>query len=637
MSEFSSEKYSDSSEKKEQENEDENDESENNEEESENNNEDEENDSDSNSNSNSNSNESKNDEEESVNNYEDNESDDDNDKSKKEEEEEKDEDEEDENNIKEKNNKNSNEENEKGENEKKSKEEENSNEEGNNEKGKKQLKEKSKKDKKKNKIKDEKKMKNEHKSNNERKKDTIKENEEKKGKYPKNKINDKKRNEIESEENKEKKSKFKYHLKKSINYNNKLYEKKINNSSSHNKQRQETLMNISNNNDNNEESCLSSNKNDFYLYDKDKNNHNLNKNIKEDNLSNLIMNNEVNLLNEKIKYLEAKNMRLDSLNQMYYDIIKSTNLQTINNEHNNNYNNYLKLQKLDYNPNYILNNMNPNDLDFMINNYIDGERNRNINDFNNSMIDINKKITNYLIDNCVKEKENNNFMKKLEEVKNEINEKLVEINKTQKKQKNDIDFIIKYGLNKNKALDSIMGIILEQPKPLPKLLRDDEKDRYKYDKVTNKNNITPYKNFSVYGRYTNKQENRNRDNRGVLKRTGSCVFGKSNKNEYNYKIDEDSDPHKYNHNIYPNYSKRPIFEKIEKNDNLDEYKYNFKNKNRSLIVGDEDEFFEKEKFEAYNNRYFVPKDFKFGTKMKKSYIYNNNNKNKNLNFLIDDI
>ena len=223
-------------------------------------------------------------------------------------------------------------------------------------------------------------------------------------------------------------------------------------------------------------------------------------------------------------------------------------------------------------------------------------------------------------------------------MKNIINEKLVEINKTQKKQKNDIDFIIKYGLNKNKALDSILGIILEQPKPLPKLLRDDEKDRYKYDKVTNKNNITPYKNFNVYGRYTNKHENRNRDNMGVLKRTGSCVFSNSNNNDYNYKIDEDSDPHKYNHNIYPNYSKRPIFEKIEKNDNLNEYKKNLGPKNRSLIVGneDKDEFFEKEKFEAYNNRYFVPKDFKFGTKMQKNYKYQIN-KNKKLNFLIDDI
>ena len=419
-----------------------------------------------------------------------------------------------------------------------------------------------------------------------------------------------------------------------------MYEKKINNSSSQNKQRQVTLMNISDRNENNEkneESFLSNNKKDFYLYNKEKKNYN--KNIKEDNLSNHIMNNEVNLLNEKIKYLEAKNMRLDSLNQMYYDIIKSTNLQTINNEYNNNRNNYLKFQKLDYNPNSMLNIMNPytNDLDFMINNYIDGERNKNINDFNNSMIDINKKITNYLIDNCIKEKENNNFMKKLEEVKNEINEKLVEINKTQKKQKNDIDFIIKYGLNKNKALDSIMGIILEQPKPLPKLLRDDEKDRYKYDKVTNKNNLTPYKNFSVYGRYTNKHENSNRDNRGVLKRTGSCVFGNSHNNEYNYKIDEDSDPHKYNHNIYPNYSKRPIFENIEKNDNLNGYKNNLGHKNRSLIVEDEDEFFEKEKFEAYNNRYFVPKGFKFGTKMNKNNKYQVNNKNKKLNFLIDDI
>jgi len=624
MSESSSEIDSSNSEKEEQEPENEDDESENNEEESGNKEEDEDNEND------SDNNESKNDVEESVNNNEDEESDDDNDESNKEKEE-------DENNTEEKNYRNSDDRDENDKIENKSEEEENISKDKSNGKEKKQLKEKDKKDKNKKKIKDGNKMKNDHKSNDRNKKEKIKENEEKKEKFHKNKINDKKRNEKESEENKEKNGKFKSHKNSHRTHleknNSKLYEKKINNSSLYNKQRQEALMNFSDNSEINEESCLSNNKNDFYLYNKDKKNYN--KNIKEDNLSNHIMNNEVNLLNEKIKYLEAKNMRLDSLNQMYYDIIKSTNLQTINNNHNNNIN-YLKFQNLDYNPNY----MNPytNDLDFMINNYIDGERNKNINDFNNSMIDINKKITNYLIDNCIKEKENNNFMKKLEEVKNELNEKLIEINKTQKKQKNDIDFIIKYGLNKNKALDSILGIILEQPKPLPKLLRDDEKDRYKYDKVTNKNNITPYKNFNVYGRYTNKHENRNRDNMGVLKRTGSCVFSNSNNNDYNYKIDEDSDPHKYNHNIYPNYSKRPIFEKIEKNDNLNEYKKNLGPKNRSLIVGneDKDEFFEKEKLEAYNNRYFVPKDFKFGTKMRKNYKYQIN-KNKKLNFLIDDI
>ena len=94
----------------------------------------------------------------------------------------------------------------------------------------------------------------------------------------------------------------------------------------------------------------------------------------------------------------------------------------------------------------------------MIQNYIDGERNKNIHNFNDSMIDINQKITNYLIDTCQEQKEKN---KRLEDFKDEIGQKLDKIVNIQKKQKSDIDFIIKYGLNKNKALDPIIGLLLD--------------------------------------------------------------------------------------------------------------------------------------------------------------------------------
>ena len=274
----------------------------------------------------------------------------------------------------------------------------------------------------------------------------------------------------------------------------------------------------------------------------------------------------------------------------------------------------------------------------MVQNYINGERNKNLHDFNDSMIDINKKITNYLIDNCIKEKEKNNFQEQLEDVKNYIGEKLSEINKIKKKQKLDIDFIIKYGLNKNRSLYPIIGILLDQPKPLPKLLRDDD-DKNKYDKVVNKRNINPYKNFSVYGRYTNNQNDKEtKNNGGILRRTGSCIFENNykneNNNEYNYNIDKDTDPHKYNHNIYPNFSKRPFFEKINNENILDKYKYNLKKqKNKSMIIDDENDYFEKEKFKAYNNKFYVPADFRFGIKLKKD-LNNKINKNKIIEFLI---
>ena len=38
----------------------------------------------------------------------------------------------------------------------------------------------------------------------------------------------------------------------------------------------------------------------------------------------------------------------------------------------------------------------------------------------------------------------------------------------QKEQKHDLDFIIKYGLNKNRALDPIVGILLDPPKSITK-------------------------------------------------------------------------------------------------------------------------------------------------------------------------
>ena len=298
----------------------------------------------------------------------------------------------------------------------------------------------------------------------------------------------------------------------------------------------------------------------------------------------------------------------------------------------NNNNNYLKLQSLDFYQNNRPNNLNPNydNIDFMIKNYIDGERNKNINDFNNSMIDINKKITNYLIDNCIKEKEKNN---EIENVRNEIGEKLDKINKIQKQQKHDIDFIIKYGLNKNRSLEPIIGMLLDHPKPLPKLLRDD--DDYNINKNEKyKMNITPLKNFSVYGRYSNKKYENGKNNGNVLRRTGSSIF------ENHYKIDEDSDPHKYNHNIYPNYSKRPICEKVKNDIILDKNINDInKEKNKSNINDENynDKEYEKEKFQAYKGKFFLPADFRFGGRLeknKKSKI-NIKKKKENINFFIE--
>ena len=323
--------------------------------------------------------------------------------------------------------------------------------------------------------------------------------------------------------------------------------------------------------------------------------------------------NELSYQRDKIKYLEEKNLELDRLNQMYYDFIRSTNLEIIKNDiDNNNYTKNLKLQSLDgvnnnMNMNPIqnpLNNFSQDNLDFAIKSYIEVERNKNIHNFNDSMIDINQKITNYLIDNCQEEKEKN---KRLQDFKNEIGQKLDKIEYIQKQQKHDIDYIIKYGLNKNNDLNPIVGLFNDYyQKPLPKLLKDIDEDEH-YEKI-NKNNLIPYKNFYLNGRYSNKNyeddnsNDRNKKRSGkILQRTGSCIF-ENRKNPFYYKLKENEEYKDLNPNI-----KRPFFD--NKNNNSTKEKKE-KKRNKYDDTDYEDEEFQK--FVAYKGRYFIPADFRFG-------------------------
>ena len=323
--------------------------------------------------------------------------------------------------------------------------------------------------------------------------------------------------------------------------------------------------------------------------------------------------NELNYQRDKIKYLEEKNLELDRLNQMYYDFIRSTNLEVIKNDiDNNNYTKNLKLQSLDgvnnnMNMNPIqnpLNNFSQDNLDFAIKSYIEVERNKNIHNFNDSMIDINQKITNYLIDNCQEEKEKN---KRLQDFKNEIGQKLDKIEYIQKQQKHDIDYIIKYGLNKNNDLNPIVGLFNDYyQKPLPKLLKDIDEDEH-YEKI-NKKNLIPYKNFYLNGRYSNKNyeddnsNDRNKKRSGkILQRTGSCIF-ENRKNPFYYKLKENEEYKDLNPNI-----KRPFFD--NKNNNSTKEKKEKKRKKYDDTDYEDEEF---QKFVAYKGRYFIPADFRFG-------------------------
>ena len=338
-------------------------------------------------------------------------------------------------------------------------------------------------------------------------------------------------------------------------------------------------------------------------------------------------NEEYKLQKEKIKYLEAKNLELDRLNQMYYDLIRSTNYDIIkDNIDNYNYNNNLKLQSLDnINNNNInripnpLNKLSQDNLDFAIQNYIDGERNKNIHNFNDSMIDINQKITNYLIDNCQEAKEKN---KNLEDFKYEIGHKLDKIEHIQKQQKHDIDFIIKYGLNKNKALDPIIGLLYDYQRPLPKLLKDLDEEN-KLDKVMSEKNFNSYKNFILNGRYTNnKNDNEISDEKskktgGILRRTGSCIF-ENRRNPFNKKLKENEEYKKLNSDIKNPFFDNKVNKEKNKNSNDDDY---------------EDEEFQK--FVAYKGRFFIPADFRFGGVKDKNKKYDRPKKNKNeIDFII---
>ena len=53
-------------------------------------------------------------------------------------------------------------------------------------------------------------------------------------------------------------------------------------------------------------------------------------------VDNIMKNEELNKKKKKIKYLEEKNLKLDCMNQMYYDMLKSANIEIIKNNSNNN-------------------------------------------------------------------------------------------------------------------------------------------------------------------------------------------------------------------------------------------------------------------------------------------------------------
>ena len=325
---------------------------------------------------------------------------------------------------------------------------------------------------------------------------------------------------------------------------------------------------------------------------------------------------ELILLKEKVKLLEERNLKLESMNKIYYDIIKEINLDNSKNNINNK--NTLQFQSLDspndnisnIHQNY-LNNISGGNLEFAIQNFINGERNKNIHNFNDSMMDINKKITNYLIDNCQEQKDKN---RRLENFKYEIGQKLDRIEKIQIKQKHDIDFIIKYGINKNRALDPIVGLLNDYQRPLPKLLKELDEE-YKYDKFLNEKNLVPYKNFYLHGRYSNldKKEDisdKKNENGKILKRTGSCIF-ENRKNPFTYKLKENE---VYNKD-YPNI-RSPFFENK---------KSNFKRNNINDYNDEEEEY---QKFIAYKGKYFIPSEFRFGRKIENNLEDTRPKKNK---------
>ena len=310
---------------------------------------------------------------------------------------------------------------------------------------------------------------------------------------------------------------------------------------------------------------------------------------------------EVGLLLDHIRHIEEQNIKLDDINQIYYDIIQDGSLDCKKADLNCDIN----FQSLGYNPNY------PSPIPPIDNNellaqcVIDNERNKYIHAFNDSMVNINKKITNYLIDRCIDQTDNS---AKLEKIQKQIDEKLEKMERLQKEQKHDLDFIIKYGLNKNRALDPIVGILLDPPKSIPKTKFD------KDEKITNELNLTPLKNFSVYGRYSKKINDAKKKN-NILRRSGSSIFENKLQREYNYKFDDDVDPHKFDHNIYPNYSKRPIFEKVDV-DSRKNYEEIIKHK--KIEYPEEDIGIKKERLNAYKNKFFLPLEFRFGGGMSKT-------------------
>ena len=210
-------------------------------------------------------------------------------------------------------------------------------------------------------------------------------------------------------------------------------------------------------------------------------------------------NNEIRLkqMQEHIKNLEDKTNKLETLNQMYFDIMKTRIQNNINNSNNNNnfdfkkfkneiaeliknnnQNKLLESQKInneiDYNINFMAPNIskNLNETYNYNNSYIYDLNSRNLNKSKSaerfqisnipSIDNYNKDLNNLIFQQYINQRENNQrISEELNDIKNEIKIRLNRIENEQKNKLNNLSLLLSQNTNK-RILQSISTKMINQ-------------------------------------------------------------------------------------------------------------------------------------------------------------------------------
>ena len=252
-------------------------------------------------------------------------------------------------------------------------------------------------------------------------------------------------------------------------------------------------------------------------------------------------------LKKRIKKLEEKADKLERKNIYYYNILKKN-----------------------YNLNYV------KEYDDPIEEYIDIKRNRNLNGYNQLMIDISNKIDDFIEDEKIRDREKLEYYQKVNELKDDISYRIKVMKILQEKERRrDIErrdinknfYVINYNQKSGEINPNITNNINNYEKNNrygnPYNSKSFNNNRDMMPARINKNGISmnnqyisvdnpeDYYKYQIYDRYRNDYK-KNKNN--ILKRTGSSYFNsKDDYSDYKYNNRKKIWVSSSTDNIYNNY------------------------------------------------------------------------------------